>query len=96
MSLKSLQAELRQFGIKPRGRKDALLRAHREYCIRFNAECDALAPRPVAEIAAEVQQLLNTIAAPPAPPSPEATRAAARSLRRALKQRRTAHPAPAD
>ncbi|ELP91353.1 hypothetical protein EIN_153900 [Entamoeba invadens IP1] len=53
MKAAKIKEELRQFGIDCTGKKEDLVKWHREYCLRYNAEFDAvdrLTPMEIAKI----------------------------------------------
>ncbi|ESN90297.1 hypothetical protein HELRODRAFT_189827 [Helobdella robusta] len=57
MSDKEIRKRLVEYGLPTNGDKQKLINRLQEYRLLYNAECDALEPKPVSEIAKEVMRM---------------------------------------
>ncbi|NWY03663.1 RAD18 ligase, partial [Nothoprocta ornata] len=56
LSDRDLKKKLREQGLSTRGSRQQLVRRHQEFVHMYNAQCDALSPKPVAEIVKELEK----------------------------------------
>ncbi|NXY86761.1 RAD18 ligase, partial [Alcedo cyanopectus] len=55
LSDRDLKKKLREQGLSTRGTRQQLVRRHRDFVHLYNAQCDSLHPKPVAEIVKELE-----------------------------------------
>lgn len=58
-----LRREVKALGLSTKGKRDDLIRRHREYTLQYRAEQDALEPRTAEQIARDVEEMTTTMAA---------------------------------
>ena len=57
-----LRREVKALGLSTKGKRDDLIRRHREYTLQYRAEQDALEPRTAEQIARDVEEMTTTMA----------------------------------
>ncbi|KAL7718254.1 Postreplication repair E3 ubiquitin-protein ligase RAD18 [Entamoeba marina] len=50
MKEKNIRKELNEFNVQIKGKRPLLEKFHREFCLMYNAECDAINPLPIKDI----------------------------------------------
>lgn len=60
LSDRDLKKKLKQQGLSTHGNKQQLIKRHQEFVHMYNAQCDALHPKSVAEIVQEIENLEKT------------------------------------
>ena len=61
-----LKRQLKSLGLSIKGKRDELIRRHKEYVLQYTAEMDAPQPRTAEQIARDVEDMTATMAAEPA------------------------------
>uniref|UniRef100_A0A8C6QZU4 E3 ubiquitin-protein ligase RAD18 n=2 Tax=Nannospalax galili TaxID=1026970 RepID=A0A8C6QZU4_NANGA len=60
LSDRDLKKKLKQHGLSVQGNKQQLIKRHQEFVHMYNAQCDALHPKSVAEIVQEIENMEKT------------------------------------
>ncbi|XP_078008297.1 E3 ubiquitin-protein ligase RAD18 isoform X3 [Phascolarctos cinereus] len=60
LSDRDLRKKLKEYGLSSQGNKQQLIRRHQEFVHMYNAQCDSLHPKSVAEIVKEVENMEKT------------------------------------
>ncbi|NWW79792.1 RAD18 ligase, partial [Climacteris rufus] len=56
LSERELRRKLREHGLSSSGTRQQLIRRHQEFVHMYNAQCDSLTPKPVAEVVKELEK----------------------------------------
>ncbi|XP_074054761.1 E3 ubiquitin-protein ligase RAD18 isoform X3 [Macrotis lagotis] len=60
LSERDLRKKLKEHGLSSHGNKQQLIRRHQEFVHMYNAQCDSLHPKSVAEIVKEIENMEKT------------------------------------
>ncbi|XP_051837379.1 E3 ubiquitin-protein ligase RAD18 isoform X1 [Antechinus flavipes] len=60
LSDRDLRKKLKEHGLSSQGNKQQLIRRHQEFVHMYNAQCDSLHPKSVAEIVKEIENMEKT------------------------------------